>query len=220
MKKFVLMMFIIINIISFASVDLRNFVINDFNNALKIGEITGKNIIIMFSSESCYYCKKFKSETLLDDEIQKWLRTEFIFAEIYAERDKKAVFNGKSMTYVELFGAFGVRGTPTFFFFNNKGEPLAQLPGYIEKTTFLTILKYFKYYKKEQIKYDAFLRKNINVNIDKRVLNLKKNDVDFLLKADPNTKEYNKNLDEYVNVIIDKKNKDVEENYFVVIYKK
>ncbi|KAF2956128.1 thioredoxin fold domain-containing protein [Marinitoga sp. 38H-ov] len=228
-KKFLVMVLLIISIISFtdntnignSSIDnssINSFIIHDFDNALKIGNITGKKVIVMFSSESCYYCKKFKSEVLTDKEIQKWLKTEFIFAEIYADKNKKATYLGKTLNYLELFGAFGVRGTPTFFFFNSKGEALSQLPGYVPNDIFLSILKFFKYDKK--ITFQEFQEKNIDVSIDKKVLNLSKEEIHFLLKNDPNTKLYNNNLDEYSNIVLKEKNQSLEEKYYIVIYEK
>ncbi|KLO21651.1 MULTISPECIES: thioredoxin family protein [unclassified Marinitoga] len=215
---FVFAMFIFaISIYSYAA-NLDDFIIHDFNTALKIGEITGKNVVIMFSSKSCYYCKKFKEDVLTDKEIQKWLRTEFIFAEIYADKNKIANFKNKSMNYVELFGAFGIRGTPTFFFFDK--EPLAQLPGFVEKDTFLSILKYFKYLKTRNIKYQDFVKSNIKVNIERKILKLKKEDIEYLLLNDPNTKKYNEKMDKYTNVILDKVDKKLEENFYVIIYEK
>ncbi|KLO22972.1 thioredoxin [Marinitoga sp. 1197] len=215
---FVFAMFIFaISIYSYAA-NLDDFIIHDFNTALKIGEITGKNVVIMFSSKSCYYCKKFKEDVLTDKKIQKWLRTEFIFAEIYADKNKSANFKNKSMNYVELFGAFGIRGTPTFFFFDK--EPLAQLPGFVEKDTFLSILKYFKYLKTRNIKYQDFVKSNIKVNIERKILKLKKEDIEYLLLNDPNTKKYNEKMDKYTNVILDKVDKKLEENFYVIIYEK
>lgn len=219
-KILIVVVLLVISIYSFSNVKLDDFVIHDFNNAIKIGDITGKNVIVMFSSETCYYCKKFKNEVLVDKEIQKWLRTEFVIAEINPDRNKKAVYKGKTLNYAELFGAFGVRGTPTFFFFNSKGEALAQLPGYVEKDTFLSILKYFKYYRNEKISFKNFLSKKVDVVIGKKILKLNKEDIDFLLKNDPNTKKYNKKLDEFTNVVMDEEDKKVEDKYYVVIYKK
>ncbi|WP_129409236.1 thioredoxin family protein [Marinitoga lauensis] len=221
MKKFMVLLILMLTIITYSAIKLERFVVDDFNIALKLGEITDKNVIVMFSSKSCYYCKKFKSEVLTDDKVQEWLRTEFVFAEIYAEKDKKAMFKGKMLTYIELFGAFGVRGTPTFFFFDSKGEPLAQLPGFVEKDTFLSILKYFVYSRTNDIKYQDFVKKNIDVNIKNRVLKLDKEKIDYLLNNDPNTMEYNKNIkDEYINVVLDKKDKKLEDEFYVVIYEK
>jgi thioredoxin-related protein len=217
-KKLLVMFLMVISIISFSN--LNTFVVNDFDAALKIGEITGKDVIVMFSSESCYYCKKFKEETLIDSEIQKWLKTEFVFAEIFADKNKKATYMGRTMNYLELFGTFGVRGTPTFFFFNNKGEALSQLPGYVPKDVFLSILKFFKYFRKEKISFQEFQEKNIDLNIDKKVLNLSKKDIEFLLKNDPNTKLYDNKLDEYTNIVVEEKNKELENKYYIVIYEK
>ncbi|GAB6189805.1 thioredoxin fold domain-containing protein [Marinitoga arctica] len=217
MKKLFSLFIILISIISFSS-KLEDFIVNDYDNAIKIGKLTQKNIIIMFSSKTCYYCNKFKSEVLVDDEIQKWLKTEFIFAEIYADKDKYATIQNKKYNYMELFGAFGVRGTPTFFFFNTDGEPLTQLPGYVNKDMFLSILKFIKYIRKEKIGFEEFLNKGIKVSIDKKVLRLKKDEIEFLLKNDPNTKEYNKRLNEYTNIVIKDENKELEKKYFVIIY--
>ncbi|NUU96282.1 hypothetical protein XO10_08410 [Marinitoga sp. 1135] len=223
MKKISLFILLIISgVIMYGSILPDKFIVHDFNVALKIGEITGKKVIIMFSSGSCYYCNKFKKETLYDEEVQKWLRTEYIFAEIYADKKKIANYKGKTLNYRDLFGAFGVRGTPTFFFFDSKGEAKAQLPGYVDPTTFISILKYFKYSSNHNIDYSTFVKKNIKVSIEKRVLNLTDEEIKYLLENDPNTVEYQKgdSLDNFVNVIVKEKSKEIESKFYVVIYSK
>ncbi|BBE30795.1 thioredoxin [Tepiditoga spiralis] len=215
--KFSIFVMLIISI-SIFSVPLNNFVLRNFNDAFTVSKITGKKVIIMFSSEECYYCKKFEEEILTNKDVQKWLRTEFVFAEITAKNDGTADFRNKKYTYPQLFGAFGVRGTPTFVFFEDEDNFLGSIPGYVEANTFENLLKYLLFKDNTKVQFQDFIKKDYGINIRKRSLNLNKKDIETLLKIDPNTKIYNKSYDDYTNVVVDNENNNYKN--FIIIKEK
>ncbi|WP_296906263.1 thioredoxin fold domain-containing protein, partial [Thermotoga sp.] len=95
---------------------------------------------------TCYYCNLFKKEVLPKKDFQEILAPNFVLAEIYATDEKTTLFAEEvlkepPLSYRELFQGFGVRGTPTFFFFKGK-DGLGYLPGFVKKDTFIKILKY------------------------------------------------------------------------------
>lgn len=204
--------------ISNFSVPLNNFVLKNFDDAFAVSKITNKKVVVMFSSEECYYCKKFEEEVLTNESVQKWLRTEFVFVEITAKNSETASFRNKKYTYSQLFGAFGVRGTPAFFFFEGEDNFLGSVPGYVEADTFENLLKYLLFKDNTKVQFQDFIKKDYEIKIRKRVLSLSKKDIEFLLKIDPNTKLYDKSYDSYTNVVVREKNDEYKN--FVVINEK
>ncbi|HNV06350.1 MAG TPA: thioredoxin fold domain-containing protein [Petrotogaceae bacterium] len=207
-------------VLTMAATSLKDFSVIDFDNAFKISELTGKKVVVMFTSDDCYYCKKFEDETLTDPTIIQWLKTSFIFTQITSSNIKTAKYNGKTYTYSQLFGAFGVRGTPTFAFFS-KTEYFGTVSGFMDATNFMNILKYLQYYEKNKdVSMADFIKSKTEVPLTKKILSLPQQDIDLLLKIDPNVKAYAPGLDKYTNVIAESSEQAEKlENYLIFIKK-
>lgn len=53
----------------------------------------------------------------------------------------------------------GARGFPTTFFFNSKKKPVTTLPGFVDRKTFLSLLKYLKgECYDEKISFDNYMK--------------------------------------------------------------
>ncbi|MPN56289.1 hypothetical protein SDC9_203975 [bioreactor metagenome] len=65
MKKGISFLLILFGaVLTMAASSFKDFSVIDFDNAFKISELTGKKVVVMFTSDDCYYCKKFEDETL------------------------------------------------------------------------------------------------------------------------------------------------------------
>lgn len=158
------------------------------DDAYRLSNITQRKLIIMFSSPTCYYCNLFKKEVFPKEDFQEILVPNFVLAEIYATDEKTTLFasevlNEPSLSYRELFQGFGVRGTPTFFFFKGK-KYLGYLPGYVEKDMFIKILKYVAQELKED--FESYMKKNDPFVGEPVIIEVSKEDADFVLKKDKN----------------------------------
>lgn len=111
MKKVLLSLLLIISVFSFS----YQYTIYDLGTGHKLSLIENKPLIIYFSSPTCIYCKKFEDEVLSNESFQNILRASYIFVKINPNT-QSTTFMGEKFTNNELFGAFGVRGTPTFVF--------------------------------------------------------------------------------------------------------
>ncbi len=160
-------------------------IIDDFDKALKLSKIENKKAIIMFSDPSCYYCNKFKKETLKDETVVNLLKVNFIFSEIYPENSKKSSILGQELTYRELYGAFRISGTPTFWFFNESATPLTYLPGFVNAENFSKILRYMArdLYKKD-IKFSDYVNQKDDFIGNKKIIEVKEEDFNWLLEND------------------------------------
>ncbi|PNR94853.1 thioredoxin fold domain-containing protein [Petrotoga sp. 9PWA.NaAc.5.4] len=223
MKKFLLPLFLIFSVVSIFSVPLEEFVLNNFNNAFTAAKLTDKNVVVMFSTPTCPACKQFKQTTLLNEEVQNWLRTEYVFVEIYPTNEK-AIFQGNEYTHGQLFYALGARYTPTFIFFDSEQNPFGAITGSYPPEIFIDVLKYVIYEGNEKISLDQFIQDNLGekVEISPKTIYLKEEEINKLLEIDPNTKLYSsgKTFDPYTNVIFSEET-DLKnfEDYFVKIIK-
>lgn len=159
---------------------------NDFDTALKIAKLEKLQAIIMFSDPSCFYCNKFKKETLKDEEVVKLLNANFVFSEINPETDKTSNFFGQELTYIDLYGAFRISGTPTFWFFTEETTPVTYLPGYVDAKNFSKILKFMaqKLYEKD-VKFSDYVNQNDDFMGTPKITKVKTEDFEWLLQNDP-----------------------------------
>ncbi len=82
-------------------------------------------LYVYLRSETCGWCKKFESESFMDDEITALLNEHFILLTI-------DVYNQK-----DIATEMGVRGTPTSLFYDASGKEILRIPGYEDKAEFL-----------------------------------------------------------------------------------
>ncbi|HPF16087.1 MAG TPA: thioredoxin fold domain-containing protein [Thermotogota bacterium] len=124
---------------------------NDFDTGFEVARILNKNVLLIFTSNSCPYCTKLKDEVLASEDVMNFLINNYILIEIRADNDLIAHFDvenakfdesGKEYTYQDLFSLFGVRGVPATFFFNRELEFLGGFPGYLPANDYIKWLKY------------------------------------------------------------------------------
>ncbi len=174
------------------SYPLDKILLKNFNTIMNLAKYEKRDAIVIFSEETCFYCKKLKSETLTNKTVQKILANNFVVGEIFPTNDK-ASFEGKTYTYKELFGGFGVRGTPTIFFFDSNGKPITYLPGYVDPTNFSMILRYIaekKYIKKMDFK--EYLKTKDTFMGTSTVVDLSQEKAKYVIDHDPMSLEIKK----------------------------
>lgn len=175
--------------------------LDDFSTGMRLAKIEKKQLVVMFSDPSCYYCTKFQKETLANDKVQELLKAGYIFVEIYPGEEEATIeVNGKTynFSYSELYAAFEVRGTPTFWFFDENGTPITNLPGYVPADIFAKVLQYMgeKAYMRG-IAFDTYTKQDIDYIGESRLIELTKDEADFILKNDPLAKTYTGEFDRY-----------------------
>lgn len=87
-------------------------------------------IMIFFHADWCMYCHKLEKNAFADREIAEYINTHFIPVKIDTEKDRKTP------------ARFGVRGLPDIRFLTAEGEGIARIPGYVEGSQLLTLLKF------------------------------------------------------------------------------
>ncbi|MCX7653059.1 MAG: thioredoxin fold domain-containing protein [Fervidobacterium sp.] len=165
------------------------FLYTDLGTAHNVSKIEDKLLIIVFSSPNCYYCKLFEKEVLTNKSVQEFLRGNYVIVKIEPS-NYKTTFLGKPYTNNELFGAFGIRGTPTFVFLKGSGV-VTQVPGYMPPEDFLKALKYLIRVTEDNYKesFEVYSKKNDDLKGKPKIVNVTKEDANYILKNDKNAEK-------------------------------
>ncbi|MCK5125240.1 MAG: thioredoxin fold domain-containing protein [candidate division Zixibacteria bacterium] len=109
----------------------------------------GKPVYIFFSTEWCTYCRKMKTETFTDPDIQNNLSNKFVSLYINPETSGTVRFSGEEMSYKDLTKKLGVTGYPTSAFYSDAGELIGVQPGYLDTENLKQLTDYIGdgYYK-------------------------------------------------------------------------
>jgi thioredoxin-related protein len=105
---------------------------DDYNDALKAARKNDRHVVLFFFSPSCPYCDLMEKETLTDRETVALLRQTALVARI--DGDKRR----------DLARLYGVRAYPTTWLLEPTGARVAQIPGYISRQDFHTVISYLK----------------------------------------------------------------------------
>jgi len=115
------------------------------NTGLENTKKLKKPALIFFYTEWCIYCTKMTSEVFNDPEISQYLNDNFISIKINPEKDNDQVeIMGEKVSPSKLMAYTGSRGFPTTLFWDKNKKPVTAVPGFIEKKTFLQLLKFLK----------------------------------------------------------------------------
>lgn len=162
------------------------FTFTDLGVAHRVSQIQNKMLIINFSSPGCYYCILFDKETISNKEVQEFMRANYIYVKIEPGR-QQTTFLGRQYTNDALFGAFGIRGTPTFVFMNGR-ERVTDVPGYMDASMFLKALRFLVRYVENGLReeFQVYSEKNDVFPGNPKLVTVSKADADYVLKNDKN----------------------------------
>ena len=112
----------------------------------------GKDLIVLFEQNGCYYCGLLHQNNFTNPEVVKLITENFLVVQmdLWGE-DAVTGFDGTKMNEAQLARKWGVTTTPTTVVFN-AGNPSAtsyqqaeifRLPGYLEAFEYFSVLDYF-----------------------------------------------------------------------------
>jgi len=102
----------------------------DYETGSALSSETGKPFMVNFTADWCKYCKKMKAETYSDAAVQAYLREHYVTALVDTEK------------HPNIAQKYYVRSLPTIWFLNSAGEPVTNLPGFVDAPTFLLVLAF------------------------------------------------------------------------------
>ena len=116
---------------------------HSYGEGLDIAKKNGKPMFIFFYTDWCIYCKKMDKEVFSDREVISYMNSNYINIRVNPETDKgRMMIMGKETSAAYLMSMSGANGFPALMFWDKKQQPVTTMPGFIEKKTFLPLLKF------------------------------------------------------------------------------
>jgi len=113
------------------------------SDALSAAPTQNKKIILDVYTDWCGWCKRMDRDVYANSEVVRYLDGHFVASKMNPEKQGSVNYSGTEYSLAEFGQALGIRGYPATAFFNEKGEVLTVVSGYIKAPEFLKILTYF-----------------------------------------------------------------------------
>ncbi len=115
----------------------------DLRDDVAEGRRDGKRLLVYFGQDGCPYCKKLMETNFSQRSIVEKTRGQFIPVALNLWGDRQITWiDGRTMTEKELGSVLKVQFTPTLLFFDEKGEVVVRLNGYVPPQRFEAVLDY------------------------------------------------------------------------------
>ena len=132
----------------------------DIKEDLALANSKGKRLLILFTQDGCPYCNALVERNLAQKDIEELVRSKFEVVAINLVGDREVVnMDGKRYTEKTFAEVLKVQFTPTMLFFNDKGETILRLNGYLPPEQFKVALNYLVE-KNNQLTFRDFLELN------------------------------------------------------------
>ncbi len=130
------------------------------SQALEDAPKQNKLILLDVYTDWCGWCKRMDRDTYADSSIAAYLGERFISSKMNPEKDGKVSYESKEFSNGQFGQALGINSYPATAFFNEKGELLTVVSGYVGAKDFLVILKFFGDGAYLNTKWDDYVAQN------------------------------------------------------------
>ena len=132
----------------------------DLKDDIAAAKTAGKQLIVLFTQDGCPYCNALVERNLAQKDIEELIRRKFLVNAINIVGDRSVTnLDGKTYTEKTFAESMKVQFTPSLLFFNEKGEIILRLNGYMPPDQFKTALNYIVE-KKDQLSFRDYLELN------------------------------------------------------------
>lgn len=100
-----------------------------YSSGMKIARAQNIPIFLHFYADWCRYCVKMAKETFQENTIIEYLNSNFVSIKVNIDKQR------------QLANKYQVRGLPTTFVIDSKGERMGPIPGYLSKEELLGMLR-------------------------------------------------------------------------------
>jgi len=108
----------------------------------------GKPMLVVFGAKECMYCATLKKDIQESPELTNTLSKEFstyyVGMDTLSEHNLVHETQTMKTTNKMLAEIYGISATPTLIFYDEKGQSLFRVPGYMPKQQFLVTLSFMK----------------------------------------------------------------------------
>jgi thioredoxin-related protein len=113
-----------------------------FDEGFAAAAKNGKSVIVDFSADWCIWCKKMDKDVFSRADVRGRLSREFNTVRLDTDSNTPLTYKGKKLTSNSFAKYMRVQGLPTLIVFDPSGNPLSELPGYVDAKTFNSYLDY------------------------------------------------------------------------------
>ena len=120
-----------------------------------------KRVMLLFTQDKCPYCNALVERNLAQKEIEQLMRQRFDVIAINMWGDREVIgLDGAKHTEKSFSASLKVQFTPTLLFFDETGQMILRLNGYLPPARFKTALEYVAQGKEKEIGYRDYLAAN------------------------------------------------------------
>ena len=120
-----------------------------------------KRVMLLFTQDKCPYCNALVERNLAQKEIEQRMRERFEVIAINLWGDREVIaLDGTKHTEKSFSTALRVQFTPTLLFFDETGQMILRLNGYLPPVRFKTALEYVAQSKEKEISYRDYIAAN------------------------------------------------------------
>lgn len=128
-----------------------------FEEALATAKAEEKKVLVDVYAPWCSFCRRMHVETYSNAEVQSYLADNFVATRVNADDPEDTYqYREHELSGPELGYHFNARGFPTTAFLLSSGDFLTPLPGYVEASDFLSVLRYIATDSYESTSFEDF----------------------------------------------------------------
>ena len=100
-------------------------------------------ILVEVYAPWCPHCARMQKQVYSDSTVRSYLEENFTYVRLNSDTTGGShKINGRTVTTSQLASVFGTRGVPNTVFLKPDGSPIARQPGFIDRSMFLTMIRY------------------------------------------------------------------------------
>lgn len=145
---------------SMSTANLNGFEWKNVNDALEAAPKQNKKIILDVYTDWCGWCKRMDKDTYADSAVSAYISEHYIASKMNPEKEGTVKFDNREFSQAQFGAAMEIKGYPATAFFNEKGELLTVVGGYIKAKEFLMILKFFGEDIYKTTSWDDYMKAN------------------------------------------------------------
>ena len=130
----------------------------DLRADIREAQQTGKRVMLMFTQDNCPYCAALVERNLSQRQTEATLREKFDVIAVNLWGDREVVgLDGKTYTEKTCGAALKIQFTPSLLFFDESGETILRLNGYVPPARFQAALDWVGGRHEKQVSFRDFV---------------------------------------------------------------
>lgn len=130
----------------------------DLREDLSEADKAGRRLVVFFMQNGCPYCHALVERNLAQKDIEQTMRKNFdvVLINMWGDRELHGL-DGNKTTEKDFAAALKVQFTPTLLFFNEKGDVILRLNGYLPPQRFKTAIEYVATRQEHKVSYRDYM---------------------------------------------------------------